>query len=470
MPGPRVRFAPSPTGYLHIGGARTALFNWLYTRRFGGAFILRIEDTDRERSTEASVKAILDGLRWLNLDWDEGPEKGGAFGPYFQTERLALYRDTCDALVAAGKAYRCYCTPEELKARRQAAEKAGGKYKYERTCRDRKTPGSGPSVIRFKTPDGDGQVTFHDRVLGSITKTYADLDDWVMLRGDGVPLYNLGCVVDDHGMQVTLVCRGQEHVNSTFPQLCLYEALEWKPPDFAHLPLILAADGGKISKRKHKEADLMEHARNGILPEALLNFIVRLGWSHGDEEVISREQMLQWFDFDHVGAVNGIWNPEKLLWLNQKYLMAMDPKVLAERWRPFVEEKGHRPSPERLAGVGKLLAPRAKTLREMADVSGYFFSSGVTVDAKAAAKHLGADSKALLQQARAQLAALPHWGQADIDGVVKAVAEKAGAGMGKVAQPIRVAVTGGTASPGLGETLELIERDEVLGRIDAALA
>jgi glutamyl-tRNA synthetase len=470
MPGPRVRFAPSPTGYLHIGGARTALFNWLYARRFGGSFILRIEDTDRERSTELSVKAILDGLRWLKLDWDEGPEKGGSFGPYFQTERLASYRDTCEALVRAGKAYRCWCTPDELKARRQAVEKAGGQYKYERTCRDRKTPGAGPSVVRFKTPDGDGQVTFQDKVLGAITKTYADLDDWVMLRSDGVPLYNLGCVVDDHGMQVTLVCRGQEHVNSTFPQLCLYEALEWKPPEFAHLPLILAADGGKISKRKHKEADLMEHARNGILPEALLNFVVRLGWSHGDDEVISREQMVQWFDFDHVGAVNGIWNPEKLLWVNQQYLMAMDPKILAERWRPFVEENGHRPTAERLAAVGKLLAPRAKTLREMAHTANYFFSNGVAVDPKAAAKHLTADSKALLAQARAELAALPRWAQPEIDGVVKAVGERAGVGMGKVAQPIRVAVTGGTASPGLGETLALIDRDEVLRRIDAALA
>jgi len=460
MAPPRVRFAPSPTGYLHIGGARTALFNWLYARRFGGTFVLRVEDTDQVRSTPESVQAILSGLRWLGLDWDEGP--------YFQTERLGMYAATCEQLIKEGKAYRCYCTREELDARRKDAEKAGRQYKYERTCRDRSAPGSGPSVVRFKMPDGLGVVTFNDKVLGSISKAYVDLDDWVMLRGDGVPLYNLGCVVDDHGMEISLVCRGQEHVNSTFPQLALYEALGWPKPEFAHLPLILATDGGKISKRKHKEADLMEHAKAGILPEALLNFIVRLGWSHGDEEVISREQMIQWFDFDHVGAVNGVWNPEKLLWVNQQYLKAMEPKALAERLLPFVAETGHRPALDLLARVAKVLAPRSHTLREMAETSRYFFSTGVTVDAKAAAKHLGPESKALLGQAREALAQAP-WEAAAIEGVVKVIAEKAAVGMGKVAQPIRVAVTGGTASPGLGETLELIERAEVLRRIDAAL-
>jgi glutamyl-tRNA synthetase len=461
MAGPRVRFAPSPTGYLHIGGARTALFNWLYARRFGGTFVLRIEDTDRARSTAESVKAILDGLKWLGLDWDEGP--------HFQTERLASYKDTCDRLIEQGKAYRCFCTREELDARRKAAEKEGRQYRYERTCRDRRAPGTGASVVRFKMPDQPGGVQFTDRVLGAISKAYADLDDWVMLRGDGIPLYNLGCVVDDHGMDISLVCRGQEHVNSTFPQIALYQALGWTAPEMAHLPLILATDGGKISKRKHKEADLMEHAKNGILPEALVNFIVRLGWSHGDQEVISRDEMIQWFDFDHVGAVNGIWNPEKLLWLNQQYLKALPPAVVAQRLEPFEAAKGVHAPVEQLARVVSLLAPRTHTLKEMADTSAYFFSQGVTVDPKAAAKNLGAEAKALLQQVRALLATVP-WTKDDIEAAVKAVAEKNGVGMGKVAQPVRVAVTGGTASPGLGETLELIPRDEVLRRLDAALA
>ena len=461
MAGPRVRFAPSPTGYLHIGGARTALFNWLYARRFGGKFILRVEDTDRVRSTEASVQAILDGLKWLGLDWDEGP--------VFQTQRLSGYAKICEQLIAQGKAYRCYCTKEELDARRKAAEKEGRQYRYERTCRERATPGPGPSVVRFKMPLGDGAVSFTDKVLGAISKTHSDLDDWVMLRGDGIPLYNLGAVVDDHEMEVTLVCRGQEHVNSTFPQLALYQALGWAPPEFAHLPLILASDGGKISKRKHPEADVMEHQRNGILPEALINFVVRLGWSHGDDEVFSREQMIQWFDFDHVGAVNGVWNPEKLFWVNQEHMKAMAPAALGARLEPFLAAKGLSAPAERIAGVAKLQAPRTKTLKEMADASAYFFTQGVTIDPKAAAKVLTADGTALLAVARERLAALGSWTQAAIDGVVKAVAEERGVGMGKVAQPIRVAVTGGTASPGLGETLELIDRGDVLGRIDAAL-
>jgi len=287
---PRLRFAPSPTGYLHIGGARTALFNWLYARRHGGTFILRLEDTDQARSTPESVKAILDGLTWLGMDWDEGPGVGGDHGPYTQTERLHLYREYADKLIADGKAYRCYCTRQELDARRSEFEKQKRQYKYEGTCRDRKDVPDGPAVVRFRMPDGEGQASFVDRVLGKITKEWSDLDDWVMLRADGIPLYNYGCVLDDHLMDITLVGRGQEHVNSTFPQLMLYRALGWEPPEFAHFPLILGQDREKLSKRKHPEADVMVHARNGILPEALNNFVVRLGWSHGDDEVITRRR------------------------------------------------------------------------------------------------------------------------------------------------------------------------------------
>lgn len=470
MPLVRTRFAPSPTGYLHIGGARTALFNWLYARRHGGAFILRIEDTDRERSTPESVRAILDGLKWLGIDWDEGPEVGGKHGPYFQTERMALYQEWTNRLIAAGKAYRCYCTKEEIEARRAIFEGQKKTYKYEGTCRHRKDEPDKPFVVRFKMPDGDGVATFTDKVLGSISKPYFDLDDWVMVRRDGVPLYNFGCVIDDHLMEVTLVGRGQEHVNSTFPQLLLYQALGWPTPEFAHFPLILGPDREKLSKRRHPEADVMLHKANGILPEALNNFVVRLGWSHGDEEVISRAKMVEWFDFDHVGSTSGVWNPEKLAWLNQEYLKSLPPVDVAARLIPFLREAGVAVAEgdARLVKLVVALRARAKTLKEMATASGYFFSRGVKVEEKAAAKHLTVDTKPLLQKARDRLAA-SGWAPAEMDALVKAVAEEAGVGMGKVAQAIRVAATGGTASPGIGDTLDIIGREETLSRIDAAL-
>src|SRR5215831_10800297 len=466
---PRVRFAPSPTGYLHIGGARTALFNWLDARRNHGRFVLRIEDTDRERSTTESVQAILEGLRWLGLEWDEGPEVGGPYAPYFQTERLPSYRAAADRLVAERKAYLCYCTKEELEERRKVFERQKRPYKYEGTCRDRTEPVPGrTAVVRFRMPDADETLTFEDRVIGKISKQTSDLDDFVMLRSDGIPLYNFGAVVDDHGMEVTLVIRGQEHINSTFPQILVYRALGWEAPAFAHLPLILGPDREKLSKRRHPEADVMLHARNGILPEALLNFIVRLGWSHGDDEVISREQMIEWFDFEHVGSTSGVWNPDKLLWLNQHYLKTLSPALIAQRLVPFLEQKGLSVAGfPRLEGVVIALRPRAKTLKEMADMAAYFLTRGVKLDPAAAAKHLTGDSLKLLQEVQARLVKLRNWEAAAIETTLKSVAEHAKVGLGKVAQPVRVAVTGSTVSPGIGETLELVGRDEALARIDA---
>ena len=461
---PRVRFAPSPTGYLHIGGARTALFNWLHARRRGGKFILRIEDTDQERSTPESVQAILDGLAWLGIDWDEGP--------IYQTQRLASYRQYAEKLVAEGKAFRCYCSRELIEERRALFESQKRTYKYEGTCRELKEQKKDqPYVIRFKMPSEEGSIGFTDKVLGPISKEYSDLDDWVMLRADGLPLYNFGAVIDDHEMAISLVARGQEHVNSTFPQLMVYRALGWQPPEFAHLPLILGPDREKLSKRKHPEADVMLHRKNGILPEALLNFIVRLGWAHGNDEVISREQMLQWFDFEQVGTTSGVWNPEKLLWLNQQYFKTLPPGSVAERLVPFLEEKGFRVRGDpRVEKVVFVLRERAKTLREMADTAAYFFSNGVMLDEKAAAKHLTPEAKRLLEPARRALSDLPGWSAAQIDEALKTVAAKLEVGLGKVAQPIRVAVTGGTVSPGIGETLEIIGREESLWRLDAALA
>ncbi|MCY1045448.1 glutamate--tRNA ligase [Corallococcus sp. bb12-1] len=472
---PRVRFAPSPTGYLHIGGARTALFNYLYARRYGGTFILRMEDTDQERSTPESVKAILDGLNWLGLDWDEGPGKEGACGPYFQTQRLDTYRAHADQLLSEGKAFRCYCTREELTARRELAAKEKRDYRYEGTCHDLKGPPAGKkqedAVIRFRMPSGEGEVSFDDKVLGVITKKYSDLDDWVMVRADGIPLYNYGCVIDDHLMDITLVSRGQEHVNSTFPQLMLYKALGWTPPDFAHLPLILGPDREKLSKRKHPEADVMLHARTGILPEALLNFVIRLGWSHGDDEVMTREQMVEWFDFDGVGRTSGVWDPVKLKWFNQQWFKLLPPALVAERLIPFLEARGIQARGDaRLEPLVVALRERTQTLDEMANTASIYFRTGVTLDEKAAAKHLSGDSLGLLRQAREKLEALPAWTVEPLDGVVKTVSEAASVGMGKVAQPLRVAITGNTTSPGIGETLLLVGREEALRRIDAALA
>jgi len=454
---PRVRFAPSPTGYLHIGGARTALFNWLYARRNGGVFVLRIEDTDQERSTPQSVQAILDGLAWLGLDWDEGPGKEGPYGPYFQTKRLASYQKYADALIAQGKAYRCWCTKEELDARRSASKDPG--WKYDGKCRDRAS-GSGPAVVRFKMPQGEGSLSFTDEVLGKITKTYSDLDDFVMMRADGIPLYNFGCVIDDHEMEITLVGRGQEHVNSTFPQLALYDALGWSKPAFAHFPLILGPDREKLSKRKHPEADVMLHKTNGILPEALLNFVVRLGWSHGNDEVFSVQQLTEWFAFDGVGKTSGVWNPEKLTWLNQQWLKKLPPEDIAKRVG-VDDARGAKLVPE--------LAKRSKTLVELAAMMAPYFKHGVTIDAEAAAKALDAGGKEMLSKTADVLKGVSAWTAASIDDTLKKFAETSGTKMGVVAQPLRVAVTGSTTSPGIGQTLELLGRDEALFRIDAAL-
>lgn len=479
---PRVRFAPSPTGYLHIGGARTALFNWLYARRHGGVFVLRIEDTDQKRSTPESVQAILDGLKWLGIDWDEGPGVGGAFGPYFQMQRMARYRQVAEQLIAEGRAYRDYATEEEIKAQRAAFAASKGitdpeqlrtaGFRYASPWRDKAERREGPHVVRFKMPALEGSFGFDDQVLGRIDKPYEDVDDFVLLRDDGIPLYNFGCVVDDHDMQITLVGRGQEHINSTFPQLMLYRALGWAPPAFAHFPLILGPDREKLSKRHHPEADVMLHQRSGVLPHALLNFVVRLGWSHGNDEIFTRQQLIEYFDFEHVGKSSGVWNPQKLTDLNKHWIKAGEPKEIAKAVLPFLHAAG---VPEaapgaRLEKAVLCFRERSASLVEMAEKLKPYWASGVTIDGAAAAKHLTPEGKALLKQARARLGAIAEWTAPNLDPVVDQVAAATGAKKGAVAQPIRVAVTGNTTSPGIGDTLELLGRQESLHRIDAALA
>jgi glutamyl-tRNA synthetase len=467
---PRLRFAPSPTGYLHIGGARTALFNWLYARRHAGTFVLRIEDTDRERSTPESVQAILDGMRWLQIDWDEGPGIGGPFGPYFQTERIALYRDAAERLIREGKAYRCYCTKEELDERRRVYEKIGRPYKYEGTCRSRTNHPDRPWVVRFRLPDGSGGVRYDDLVLGAIRKDLDDLYDEVLCRGDYVPLYNFGAVVDDNAMSINLVARGQEHINSTFPQILLYEALGYEKPAFAHFPLILGADREKLSKRLHPEADVMAHRRNGILPEALVNFVVRLGWSHGNDEIISRRDMIAWFGFDHVGRTSGVWNPEKLLWLNHHYIKTEKPETLMPALVELLQARNLPVDPgPRLLGIIRAQQERAHTLVEMTDLSRYFFAEP-QMDPKAKEKFLTAGSRDVLTTIRQGLAALHGFQPADIELLFKATAERLALGLGKVAQPVRVALTGGTVSPPIQELVALLGREESVSRLDRAIA
>ena len=482
MTKPRVRFAPSPTGYLHIGGARTALFNWLHARQTGGTFILRIEDTDQERSTPESVLAILNGLKWLGINWDEGPEVGGPYPPYTQMEKIKRYTELAEQLIAEGKAYRDYTTEEETAAARLAfAESKGLKegddlrragFKYTSPWRDVTEKQNKPYVVRFKMPALPGSFGFDDHVLGKIEKAYDDFDDFVMLRSDGIPLYNFSCVIDDHDMAITLVGRGQEHVNSTFPQLMLYRAFGWEPPTFAHFPLILGANHEKLSKRKHPEADVMAHKNNGILPHALVNFVTRLGWSHGNDETFTREQLVEFFNFAHVGKTSGVWNPEKLTWLNEHWLKTSEPKAIAAELLPFLHAEGVTEArlDARLEKAVICFRERSKTLVEMAQKTKPFYGKGVTLDAAAQAKHLNADGKGHLSKAHELLQKIETWSAPNLDPVVKQIAEATGAKMGAIAQPIRVAVTGNTVSPGIGDTLELLGREEAIARISAALA
>jgi len=469
MPPVRVRFAPSPTGYLHIGGARTALFNWLWARKEKGTFILRIEDTDRERSTTQSVQAILDGMKWLGLDWDEGPGVEGPHAPYFQTQRLALYEEYADQLIANGRAYRCVCTKEELdKLREQAAKEKRG-FKYPGTCRDRGIPkGTKGAVVRFRMPD-EGATAFRDLVKGEITTQHKELQDEVILRADGVPLYNFGAVVDDVTMEITLVARGDDHIVNTPRQILMYQALGYPVPVFAHLPMILGADKQRLSKR-HGAVSVLQYRDDGYLPHALLNYLARLGWSHGDQEIFAPEELVQKFDWEHVGATAGVFNPEKLLWLNQQWIKATPVPELARHVAPLLAQRGVQVDSERLARVLPPIVERAKTLVDMAEQARTFFEKGVRFDEAAAKKNLTPDTRPLLVEARDLVARRIGEGPHALEQAFRELATQRGLGLGKLAQPVRVAVTGTTVSPPLFETLVLLGRDEALARIDAALA
>ncbi len=453
----RVRFAPSPTGYLHIGGARTALFNFLLARKEQGTFVLRIEDTDVARSTQESTDAILQAMEWLGLSYDEGP--------YYQSERFDLYRRKVEELVQSGLAYRCYCSAEELEAKREAALKAGAKPKYDGTCLGRTDhPAGVPFVVRFRAPQ-DGETTFPDRIKGAITFQNEELDDLIIQRSDGTPTYNFVVVVDDAEMGITLVIRGDDHINNTPRQILLYGALGYPVPEFAHVPMILGADKTRLSKR-HGATSVMAYRDLGYLPEALVNYLARLGWSHGDQEIFSMEELIEKFSLENVGRSAGVFNPEKLLWLNAHYIKTGDPQRLAGLLEGHlaalgVATAGGPPLPS----VVRTLQERAKTLVEMADGAAFYYREDYPFDAEACAKHLTADRKPVLEALVRRLEAVSDWNHQGIEEAFVAVMEETGLKLGKFGPAVRVALSGGTASPGIYEVLEVLGRSESLRRL-----
>ena len=456
----RTRFAPSPTGMLHIGGVRTALFCWLYARRLGGRFILRIEDTDRERSTPEAVQAILDGMKWLGLDHDEGP--------FYQTERMDRYKEVIGQFLGEGKAYHCYCSKAELDEMRAGQMARKDKPRYDGRCRNRTEPVPGVSpVVRFRNPD-EGQVVVNDVVHGPITFDSAELDDLIIARSDGTPTYNFCVMVDDHDMRITHVIRGDDHINNTPRQINMLRALGAEPPVYAHVPMILGPDGAKLSKR-HGAVSVLQYRDDGFLPEGLLNYLGRLGWSHGDQEIFSIEEMTRLFDIADVNKSASALNVDKMLWTNQQHMLRSTPGHLATYLKPQLEALGlNADDMEKVAAVAKAQQERAKTLKEMAENSRFFFSDVTSYDEKAAAKNLTAETAPILAAASDKLAGLAEWRAPAIHLAIMAVAAEKGVGLGKVAQPIRVAVSGSTVSPPIDVTLEILGRETTLARLQRA--
>jgi glutamyl-tRNA synthetase len=479
---PRVRFAPSPTGYLHVGGARTALFNWLFARRMGGVFILRIEDTDIERSSDEMIAGILDGLRWLGLDWDEGPIVGGPHAPYRQSERLDRHRAMADRLVAEGSAYYCYCRPEELKAKREAAEAASGGWIYDRTCL-RLTPdesaarerASLPRAVRFKVPDGE--TTFDDRVHGLIAFDDANIEDFVILRSDRQPTYHLSVVSDDIDMGITHVVRGDDHISNTPKQILLYQAVGAPVPTFAHVPLILGPDKKRLSKR-YGATSVMEYAKQGYLPEAMMNFLALLGWSPGgNQELFSRDELVAAFSLEGISGGNAVFNAEKLDWFNQQYIVRLSADELTRRIKPLVEAAGLWSEEyaagrrEWFAAVLDLFRPRAKRLDDFVIQGRLFLTDAIEFDPAAVEQHLlvpgMADHLAALDSA---LSALAVFDAATTEAAVRQVAEARGLKAGTLIHAVRVAMTGKTVSPGLFEVLVLLGQERVRARLAGAVS
>lgn len=459
----RTRFAPSPTGYLHVGGARTALFSWLYARKHGGTFILRIEDTDLERSTAESVDAILQGMTWLGLEYDEGP--------FFQTHRFPRYKEVIERMLREGTAYHCYCTKERLENLRNEQMARKEKPRYDGKCRRgvANPPGDIPPVVRFRNPL-EGSVVVEDMIRGRVVFQSSELDDLIIARSDGTPTYNFTVVVDDMDMQITHVIRGDDHLNNTPRQMNMLKALGVTPPVYAHVPMILGSDGSRLSKR-HGAVSVMQYRDDGYLPEALLNYLVRLGWSHGDQEIFSIDEMIKLFEASSVHSSAAAFNPEKLLWLNQHYIKIGDPAHVARHLSYHLGKLGIDPGtgPD-LVEVVKVQRERSRTLVEMAVNSAFLYKDFDAYEAKDAAAHLKAEALAPLSDLHARLAGLSQWSAEAIHLTVNAVAEARGLKLGKIAQPLRVAVAGRAVSPPIDVTLLLLGRERTLKRLERAIA
>ena len=457
----RVRFAPSPTGFLHIGGVRTALFNWLFARRERGKFILRIEDTDQSRSTEESIQAILEGLRWVGLDWDEGP--------FRQTERMDLYRQHAMKLFERQQAYWCVCSAEELEARRKEAQAKGLQQKYDGRCRERGiTNPSSEAALRFKAPQ-EGQTVIDDLIKGRVVFENNLLDDLIILRSNGYPTYNFSVVVDDALMGITHVIRGDDHLTNTPRQIPMFQALAFAVPRFGHLSMIMGSDKTRLSKR-HGATSILAYRDMGYLPEAVVNYLVRLGWSYGDQEIFSRRELIEKFSFEHVQKSSAVFNPEKMVWVNAEYMKSSDPKRVATLLQPFLEQAGlgaeANAMPEGwLEQLVVALRERCKTLVEMATMAAPYVQRDIVIEEDAAKKHLTPDITPALSKFADRVAALAEFSHAALEKAFKEVLDEHGLRMGQLAQPVRVALTGRAASPGLFEVMELLGRERTLARL-----
>lgn len=458
----RVRFAPSPTGHLHIGGARTALFNWLFARHNKGVFILRIEDTDRSRSTEEYIEAIIEGMKWLGLDWDEGP--------YRQTDRLEVYKSYVNKLLKEGNAYYCYCSPEELEERRRLALAQGKPPKYDGRCRELKEPVPGRiPAVRFKMPQ-IGITVVDDLIRGKVSFDNEQLDDFIIMRSDGTPTYNFCVVVDDVDMRITHVIRGDDHLNNTPKQIQIYRALNYEIPKFAHLPMILGADKTRLSKR-HGATSVMAYKEMGYLPEALINYLVRLGWSYKDQEIFSKEELIEKFDLENVGKSAAVFNPEKLLWLNSHYINASTPERLYELVRPFLIKEGiiKEDTEIDIQWISKAiltLKERSRTLVELANSLRYYILEDIEIDEEARQKFINEKTIGYLRQVRDLLSSMDGFESKSLEEAFKKLISELGVKLSEVAQPLRVAITGKTVSPPIFDVLSVLGKERALRRLD----
>jgi glutamyl-tRNA synthetase len=454
------RFPPSPTGYLHLGGARTAIFNWLYARHTGGRFILRIEDTDAERSTQESVDAIFEALDWLGIDWDEGP--------YYQSKRYDVYKEYINRMIDSGHAYYCTCTPEEVERMRAAAREAGGNPRYDGTCREKRLKWQEGTVVRFKTPL-TGSTVVDDKIRGPIAFANAELDDFIIARGDGSPMYNLAVVVDDITMNINTIIRGDDHISNTPKQILLYQALGCEVPDFGHVPMVLGHDKSRLSKR-HGAMSVTAYRDMGYHPDAMVNFLVRLGWSHGDQEFFTRAELIEKFNLDHIGRSAGVFNPEKLLALNAEHIRATATPDLATHLLPFLKAKGIDAEPgDSLNGVIETLKPRSKTFIEMADGAVFYFLEKPVYDPQAAAKFLTPAMLGPMRQLTDAIIKTQTFDETALEDIFKKVMADTDLKFGKIAQPVRVALTGGTVSPGIFEMMMALGEERVVSRLKDAL-